>query len=399
MRRLPIRRRHAVLAMLSAGILITAGCGEDSVGRDPRAAKAAQAASTKVTLQPLATPGPHPFTTSTAAPVPDAAPSRPPSPSGPATRPQTLRSVSGAIAGLYGGTRSTPACDVDAQVRLLTADRAKTAAFARAAGVRAPSVPTFLRGLTPVVLRADVRVTNHGYRDGAPAAFQAVLQSGTAVLVDDRGLPRVRCAGGNPLRPAAALRADAVHQGTPWSGYRPDRVVVVKRSTQAVSALVIVDAVDNTWLERATGTDGDKDKKPAVPPPYPPDTDIIDPSLEPPTPDDGGSDSPDPGRSDPAVPDPDASERDPAPSPDCRTPDAPSPDEQWSEPMADPRDCGEPSDAPDGGVDPDYPVMPMSPERPGPEGRLDGDPGAPSGDDSVLTVPDAGPAGPATFQG
>lgn len=399
MRRLPVRRRHAALAVLSAGILITAGCGEDSVGKDPRAAKAAQAASTKVTLQPLAAPGPNPFTTSTAAPVPDATPSRPPSPSGPTTRSQTLRSVSGATAGLYGGTKSTPSCDVDAQVRLLTTDRAKATAFARAAGVGAPSLPTFLRELTPVVLRADVRVTNHGYRDGAPTAFQAVLQSGTAVLVDDHGLPRVRCACGNPLRPAVALRADAPHQGAPWSGYRPDRVVVVKRTTQVVGALVIVDAVDNTWLERESGTEGDRDKKPDVPPPYPPDTDIIDPSLEPPAPDDGGSDSPDPGGSDPAVPDPDASERDPAPSPDCRTPDAPAPDEQWSEPMANPRDCPAPSDDPDGGVDPDYPVLPMSPERPGPEAQLDGEPGAPSDDGFVPAAPDGATVGPATFQG
>lgn len=399
MRRLPVRRRHAALAVLSAGILITAGCGEDSVGKDPRAAKAAQAASMKVTLQPLTAPGPNPFTASTAAPVPDATPSRAPSPSGPTMRSQTLRSISGATAGLYGGTKSTPSCDVDAQVRLLTADRAKATAFARAAGVGAPSVPTFLRGLTPVVLRADVRVTNHGYRDGAPTAFQAVLQSGTAVLVDDHGLPRVRCACGNPLRPATAPRADAVHQGAPWSGYRPDRVVVVKRTTQVVGALVIVDAVDNTWLERESGTDGDRDKKPEVPPPYPPDTDIIDPSLEPPAPDDGGSDSPDPGGSDPAVPDPDASGRDPAPSPDCRTPDAPAPDEQWSEPMANPRDCPAPSDSPGGGVDPDYPVLPMSPERPGPDAQLDGEPGAPSDDGFVPAAPDGDPAGPATFQG
>ncbi|MET4923396.1 hypothetical protein P3L51_13695 [Streptomyces sp. PSRA5] len=415
MRRLPVRRRHAALAVLSAGILITAGCGEDGVGKDARAARAAQAAAAmKVTLQPLAAPGPHPFTESTAAPMPDADPSPPPSPpsppspsrpassgepdgpSAPTTSPQALRSVSGAIAGLYGGTKSAPSCDVDAQVRLLTADRAKATAFARVVGVGPTAVPTFLRGLTPVVLRADVRVTNHGYKGGAAAAFQAVLQSGTAVLVDDRGLPRVRCACGNPLRPAVALRADAPHQGTPWSGYRPDRVVVVNRGTQVVKALVIVDAVDHAWLERKTGTDGDQDKKPEVPPPYPPDTDIIDPSLEPPAPDDGGSDSPDPGRSDPAVPDPDASET--APSPDCRTPDVPAPDEQWSEPMADPRDCA-PSEDPDGGTDPGYPVMPMSPERPGSDGPLDGDPGPLPGDGSVPAAPEGDPAGPATFQG
>ncbi|MEV0775367.1 DUF6777 domain-containing protein [Streptomyces sp. NPDC050433] len=360
MRRLPVRRRHAALAVLSAGILITAGCGEDGVGADARAARAAQeAASAKVTLQPLAATGPAPFTESTAAPVLDAAPSPAPSPSepgapsepapsekpgdpsGPTTGPQTLRSISGATAGLYGGRKSLTSCDVEAQVRLLTDDRAKATAFARGAGIRPASVPTFLRGLTPAVLRADVRVTNHGYRNAAPSAFQAVLQSGTAVLVDDRGLPRVRCACGNPLRPAVARRADAVHQGKPWSGYRPDRVVVVNRGAGPVTSLVIVDAVDNTWLERKTGTHGDQDKKPDVPPPYPPETDIIDPSLQPPVPDGGGTDSPDPGSSDP--------------------------------------------------------VMPMSPERPGPDMPLDGDPGTLSDPGYTPSAPDDDPAGPLTF--
>lgn len=398
MRRLPLHSRHAALAVLSAGILIIAGCGEDGVGEDTRAAKAAKAAaSAKVLLQPLAAPGPDPFTESTAAPPPDASPSVPPpsnepsgpgEPSAPGEDTQIVRSVSGATAGLYGGTKSAPSCDVAAQVRLLTADRAKAKAFARGAGIGAASVPKFLRGLTPVVLRADVRVTNHGYRDGAPAAHQAVLQTGTAVLVDDRGLPRVRCACGNPLRPAVAPQADTGHRGTPWSGYRPDRVVVVNRSTRVLTALVIV--ADNAWLERGTGTGGEQDKKPAVPPPYPPDTDIVDPSLEPPLPDDTAPDSPDPGRSDPVAPEPDAPESDPAPSPDCLTPDAPAPDEPRSENMAAPPDCPTPTQEPDGGVDPDDPVMPMSPERPVPGVPLDGDPGAP---------PDDGPPAPPASEG
>lgn len=408
MRRLPVRRRHVALAALSAGILITAGCGDDGAGGDGRAAKAARAAaSAKVTLLPLAAPGPDPFTESTAAPMPDANSPSPPAPSepgGPTTPgPQALRSVSGAIAGLYGGTRSATSCDVEAQVRLLTADRAKATAFARGAGVDPASVPTFLRGLTPVVLRADVRVTNHGYRDAAPTAFQAVLQSGTAVLVDDRGLPRVRCACGNPLRPAVAPRSDAVHQGKRWNGYRSDRVAVVNPATRPLASLVIVDIAANAWLERPTGTDGDQDKKPDVPPPYPPDTDIIDPSLQPPLPDDGGSDTPDPGRSDPAVPDPDAPdpdapESDPAPSPDCRTPDAPSPDEPWSETLALPPDCDVPPEDPDG-VDPDYPAMPMSPERPAPDVPFDGDSGPLPDEGFAPAAPEGGPADPGTFQG
>ncbi|MFE3253259.1 DUF6777 domain-containing protein [Streptomyces sp. NPDC059209] len=397
MRCLPIRPRHAALAVLSAGILIIAGCGEDGVDKDSRAAKAASAASAKVLLQPLGAPGPSPFTESTAAPLPDITPSVPPSPSAPASpsapgeRSEAVRSVSGATAGLYGGTKSVTSCDVDAQVRLLAADPAKVAAFARGAGVSGASVPNFLRGLTPVLLRADVRLTNHGYRDGAATAHQAVLQTGTAVLVDDRGLPRVRCAGGNPLRPAVAPRADMVSRGTPWSGYRPDRVVVVNPSTRVLTALLIV--ADNAWIERRTGTDGDQDKKPDVPPPYSPDTDIIDPSTEPPVPDDTA----------PATPEPDAPRSDPAPSPDCLTPDAPAPDEP--ENMAAPSDCPSPTGEPDGGVDPDYPVMPMSPERQGPDLPLGGDPGALPGpgtlpaDGLAPSATEGDPAGSVTFQG
>ncbi|WP_329378286.1 DUF6777 domain-containing protein [Streptomyces sp. NBC_01716] len=408
MRRLPLRPRHAAFAALSAGILITAGCAEDSVGKDGRAAKAAQAAAaTKVTLLPLGTSGPDPFTESTAAPMPDADPSPSPTagpgesgaPGRPTSGSQASRSISGAIAGLYGGTKSVPSCDVDAQARHLTGDRAKVAAFARGAGVAPTSVPAFLRGLTPVVLRADVRVTSHGYRHGAATPHQAVLQSGTAVLVDDRGQPRVRCAGGNPLRPAVGPRADAGHEGKAWSGYRPDRVVVVSAGTRVLASLVIVNSVDNTWLERKTGTDGDQDKKPAVPPPYPPDTDIIDPSLEPPAPDDGGSDSPDPGRSEPAVPEPDASESDQAPSPDCVTPDAPAPDESMSESLADSPGCSTAPDEPDSGVDPDYPAMPMSPERSGPDAPLYGDAGAPADEDLTPAAAEDDAAGTVTLQG
>ncbi|WP_381791677.1 DUF6777 domain-containing protein [Streptomyces niveus] len=426
---LSIRPRHAALAVLSAGILIIAGCGEDGGDKDSRAAKASNAASAKVLLQPLAAPGPAPFTESTAAPLPDAAPSVPPSPSAsaepsaPGERAQAVRSVSGATAGLYGGTKSVTSCDVDAQVRLLTADTAKATAFAGGAGVGAASVPNFLRGLTPVVLRADVRVTSHSYRDGSATAHQAVLQTGTAVLVDERGLPRVRCAGGNPLRPAVAPRADMVRQGTPWSGYRPDRVVVVNPSTRVLTALLIV--ADNAWIERRTGTDGDQDKKPDVPPPYSPDTDIIDPSVEAPEPTGTTPSTPDPGRSTPVAPEPDAPRSDPAPSPDCLTPDAPAPD--GPENMAVPSDCpsATPTRESDGGVDPDYPVMPMSPEREGSDLTLDGDPGAQSGpgtlpgpgaladdgplpDDGPLSsgtdglagsVTEGDPAGSDTFQG
>ncbi len=200
--------------------------------------------------------------------------------------PAGTRSVPGGTPGLYGGTRAVGSCDVDRQVRFLTADRGKARAFARVSGITQAAIPDYLRNLTPVVLRADTRVTNHGFRGGSATSFQSVLQAGTAVLVDARGLPRVRCACGNPLKPPLALKGTPRHHGRPWSGYEPTRVIVVTPAPRPVISIVIVNIVDNTWIERKTGDEhGDRDRvtKPPVPPtptptrtlpaPVPPDSD------------------------------------------------------------------------------------------------------------------------------
>ena len=51
-------------------------------------------------------------------------------------------------------------------------------------------IESYVAGLTAVRLRWDTRVTNHGFSDGEATAFQSLLQAGTAVLVDDTGVPR-----------------------------------------------------------------------------------------------------------------------------------------------------------------------------------------------------------------
>ncbi len=63
------------------------------------------------------------------------------------------------------------------------------------------SLPDYLNSLTAVVLLENVLVVNHGYSDGEATPFLAVLEAGTAVLVDEDGIPRARCACGNPLTP------------------------------------------------------------------------------------------------------------------------------------------------------------------------------------------------------
>ena len=80
-------------------------------------------------------------------------------------------------------------------------------------------VPGYLRSLTPVQLRMDTRVTNHGYRDGAATSYQAVLQTGTAVLVDDRG--------GRGCAVPAATRSPTRYDGTAPRAQRGDASAVV----------------------------------------------------------------------------------------------------------------------------------------------------------------------------
>ncbi|MFI5685137.1 DUF6777 domain-containing protein [Streptomyces sp. NPDC051636] len=216
--------------------------------------------------------GPDPFTPSTATtssvpPVtvspapssPQVTPSAPAvSSSGPVT---TVRGVNGASEGLYSGTRNVPACDVNKQSHALQADPAKNRAWASAAGVQPSGVPAYLHSLTPVQLRADTRVTNHGYRDGAATHYQSVLQAGTAVLVDGHGVPRVRCACGNPLAPPVAQKSTPKLAGHVWPSYRPSNVVVVTPAPVVIKVFVIYDPHHHGWFHRHRGDTGHKDQQ------------------------------------------------------------------------------------------------------------------------------------------
>ncbi|WP_327347914.1 DUF6777 domain-containing protein [Streptomyces europaeiscabiei] len=218
----------------------------------------------EVFLQAAGKSGPDPFTESTAtdSSTPPETPTATPSNSEPAN---VTRAVDGSSPGLYGGTRNVASCDVEKQIKVLGANPAKNDAFASVAGVESSDVPAYLRALTPVQLRMDTRVTNHGYRDGAATSYQAVLQSGTAVLVDDRGVPRVRCACGNPLKPPVALKTTPEPKGDSWPSYRPQNVVVVERSTVIINVFVLYDSEHDDWFTRDSGDTGGKDKKTTPP--------------------------------------------------------------------------------------------------------------------------------------
>ncbi|MFJ6836811.1 DUF6777 domain-containing protein [Streptomyces sp. NPDC091209] len=255
---IPPRTLVAACALATA-LLVVAGCGGD---RD----KASNGSTGgELFLQPVAERGPDPFTASTDT----SAETGPPvtrTPQSTPTGTPDVRTFSGATPGLYGGTRNTGSCDVEKQIRFLGADRARTRAFAEVSGISPGSVPEYLRQLTPVVLRADTGVTNHGFGDGQATGFQAVLQAGTAVLVDNRGVPRVRCACGNPLGRPTAIDGNPDTRGRPWSGYRPAQVVMVTPAPVVITDLTIVDVHDNIWIDRPVGHDGHRHDH-VVPPP------------------------------------------------------------------------------------------------------------------------------------
>ncbi|MEV6104821.1 DUF6777 domain-containing protein [Streptomyces sp. NPDC051940] len=164
-----------------------------------------------------------------------------------------VRTVDGAADGLYGGTAQQASCDVEKQVGFLTANKDKQRAFAGVLGLQQEQVPAYLRSLTPVQLRADTRVTNHGYQNGQATSYQAILQAGTAVLVDARGVPRVRCACGNPLTPPVAVEGTTQRQGKEWSGFKSSNVVAVAPAQQELDSIVMFDPRLLEWFKRVIG--------------------------------------------------------------------------------------------------------------------------------------------------
>ncbi|MCP4434002.1 MAG: hypothetical protein GY812_00690 [Actinomycetia bacterium] len=160
--------------------------------------------------------------------------------------------------GLYGGTGDEATCDTAAISRYLGADLAKAEAWADAQGIGVHGIDPFLDTLTPMVLLHDTRVTNHGYRDGVATPFQSVLQAGTAVLVDPYGVPRVRCACGNPLdAPDTSVSHEPV--GTPWPGYGNTPVVIVTEH-QPVNVFITINI--HTGAEQAVPAGSDATNEP-----------------------------------------------------------------------------------------------------------------------------------------
>ena len=141
-------------------------------------------------------------------------------------------------------------------VDLLLSDPAVAEAWALVRGIAPGTLAEYTAGLTPVVLLRDTLVTDHGYAAGKALSRRAVLQRGTAVLIDARGEPVARCVSGSPLLPARSLAADVEVAGTPWATFRLETVAETAPAERPVAEFLLVDLASGLPLRRLPGLPG-----------------------------------------------------------------------------------------------------------------------------------------------
>jgi len=257
-----------VLLLVAAGTVLF-------VTRQNNSTPGTAAVAPELYLEPSDSTGASPFTSTVAAapppqplPQPSVSPPIRPTSSAPASSQSapsqaSVLPISGATPGLYGGTQDQASCDRDQMAAFLMSNPDKAAAWVAAMNTD-PSlrwsggtqlttiqIPQYLNELTPIRLLADTRVTNNGYVDGRPTPFQSVLQAGTAVFVDQYGVPRVRCACGNPLLRSVPLTSTTINVGTPWPGYGYS--VVITQSTTIINNYTIINIINGTPYGQPSG--------------------------------------------------------------------------------------------------------------------------------------------------
>lgn len=228
-------RRGAVIgAILMTGVIIATVTTVNILGED-------------VAREAVGTPSANPFMPPVGTDEPDVPP--PPSSEG---------TFTGDTQGLYGGTRNIASCDPKQMVTFLRQNPSKGQAWADTLGITPDMISDYVAKLTPVVLRSDTYVTNHGFTNGRATSFPALLQAGTAVLVNTYGLPVTKCYCGNPLT-ASPSRSARNYVGASWARFSPRRVTVVRPARTEIKVFTLVNPKKVIVFDRPVGTTGDKD--------------------------------------------------------------------------------------------------------------------------------------------
>ena len=255
----PDRNRIALLAVAGVALLALAAgvfvfLGSDDVG------------ASQVTLRAYADPGPDPFTASVASDSPTLADYADQESSIAATGVDDAgyQTVDGTVPGVFGGSLDELACDADQLAAFLQAEPDKAAAWAGVLAIDVTDVSAYIAGLTAANLTADTRVLDHGWSGDGLVERETVLQRGTAVMVDARGVPRVNCYSGNPLL-EPAITVDETFEGVRWARFEPATTVVIKAAPTDTTAFVLADVTGGTPFTRPVGSTGDADST-EVPP-------------------------------------------------------------------------------------------------------------------------------------
>ena len=167
--------------------------------------------------------------------------------------------------GLYGGTLNKASCDAAKMVEFLRANPDKARAWASVQGIATADIDSFAATLTTAVLRSDTMVVNHGFTGGKADPLVSLLQAGTAVLVNQFGLPVVKCYCGNPLKPYAGRRR--TYTGPSWSGFDPAQVTTIVPATTPVPSYTMVDLDSGQTYTRQPGPQPTDTPATGTPPP------------------------------------------------------------------------------------------------------------------------------------
>ncbi|MFF7547722.1 DUF6777 domain-containing protein [Streptomyces canus] len=168
--------------------------------------------------------------------------------------------------GLYGGSKQPTICDVAKLERFLTdpGNHQKAQAWAGVLNVGTDEIPEYLHRLTPVLLRHDTLVKNHDYKKEKAVPYNSLLQAGISILVDEQGLPAVKCSCGNPLRPfegdTGRISVQFEDGNKKWAGYERESVVAVKPAPRELARIALVDLQEPArGISRPVGSTGEKD--------------------------------------------------------------------------------------------------------------------------------------------
>ncbi|WP_141203768.1 PASTA domain-containing protein [Streptomyces griseorubiginosus] len=140
----------------------------------------------------------------------------------------------------------------------------KAQAWADVLNIRTDGIPEYLDRLTPVLLRHDTLVQNHDYKKGKAVPYDSLLQAGIAILVDEQGIPAVKCSCGNPLRPfkgdTGRISVRFEDGNKKWAGYERKSVVAVQPAPRKPARIALVDVHEPArGIDRPVGTTGERD--------------------------------------------------------------------------------------------------------------------------------------------